>query len=150
DQQVAAELLHHQIRNLLDGIEDARRGFAMDGEDVGDGRVFAENLLKVPQVGRGVLRRIVRDHGAAGDLCDLLGTLPICAVDQHQKLAVARHEAGDHRLDGEGARTLHWDGDMRALTAGELDDPVQNHTVYAQELRIARTPVVNHRVLDRP
>jgi hypothetical protein len=138
-----------QRRDLADRIEDARGRLAMDGEDVGDRLVAGQQRLDRGEIRRRVLRRLVRDDGAAGDLGDLLGAVTVGAVDQHQQLAGSGHEGGDHRLDGEGAAALHRHGDMRALGAGELDDAVEHHLVDADELGVARAPVVHHRLLHR-
>ena len=108
DQQAAA-VARDDLRHLGDGIEDARRGLAVDGEDVADRLVVAEHPVEPRQVGRRVLRRFERCRGAAGDLGDLERALAVGAVDQHQQLAALRHEARDHRLDGEGAGALHRD-----------------------------------------
>ena len=69
-----------------------------------------EDALDRGEIRRRVLRRLVDDGLAAGDVEDALGALAVGAVDQHQHLAAARHESGQHRLDREGARALHRHG----------------------------------------
>ena len=120
----------------------------MDGEDVGDGLVLGQHLLELGEVGRRVFGRFVHGNCTAGDLGYFPCPLTIRAVDQYQELAHLRHEARDHRLDSKRARALHRHGDVGALGAGQLDDLVQHHAVDAQEFRVARTPVVDHRLLD--
>ena len=136
------------LGHLGDGIEDTGGCLAMNGEDVADRLVVAEHAVEPRQVGRRVLRGFERCRGAAGNLGNPERALAVGAVDQHQELAGLGHERGDHRLDGKGARALHRHRDVRALPARQLDDLVEHHAVDAQELGIARAPVVDHGLLD--
>src|SRR5262249_5443009 len=63
-------------------------------------------------------------------------------------LAGLRYEARDHRLDSEGARALDRHRDVRALPARQPDDLLQHHLVDGEEVGVARTPIVNHGLLD--
>ena len=147
DQQAAAMALG-QRGDRLDRIADAARRLAMDREDMGDRGVGDQHAVDLGEVRRGVLGSLVHGDGAAGDLQDTLGALAIGAVDQDQDLAVARHEGGQHRLDGEGAGALHRHGDEILAAMDDLRQLFQNRLVDADEGRVARTPVMHHRFLD--
>jgi len=58
---------------------------------------------------------------------DLGGTMPVGAVHQQQNLACARHEAREHRLDGEGAAALQRDAYVGLPSA----DDIQQHFAHA-------------------
>jgi hypothetical protein len=135
-------------RDALERVEDSARRLAMDGEDVGDRLVGGERGVELGEVGRRVFRRLVHDVCAAGDGADLGGAVAIGAVDQQQHLAVARHEGGEHRLDGEGAAALHRHRAVRRAAVRDLDQALAHRDVDGDEIRVARAPIVHHRGLD--
>jgi hypothetical protein len=61
--------------------------------------------------------------GAAGDSRGSAPALAIGAVDSSSALPLARHEGGQHRLDGEGAAALHRHAEWRPA-AGMLGQPL--------------------------
>ena len=109
-----------------------------------------QRALDLVEVGRRVLRRLVHLDPAPGDQADPLGALAVGAVDEQQHLARARHEGGEHGLDGEGARALHRHGHVGAPRIHDLGQALQHLLVDGEEGGVARAPVVDHRLLDAP
>ncbi len=70
------------------------------------------------------------------------------AVRQHQRLAVARDEAAEHRLDGERAAALHRHALPVVGPAGDGDEPTAKLRRHCPEVTIPGPPVAQHRLLD--
>ena len=66
-----------------------------------------EQPVDVRRRGRHVLGGLEHGHAAAHHLRELRDALAVGAVDQHQHVAVARHQRVDGRLDRERAAALH-------------------------------------------
>ena len=115
---------------------------------MGDGGVGQQDLLDLGEIGRGVLSGLVHDVRAACDVEDLLGAKPVGAVDQHEALAVARHEARQHGLDRECPGALHRHGDEVGLAVDDLRQAFEHRLVDRDEGRVARAPVADHDLLD--
>ena len=133
--------------DLLDRIEDARCGLAVDRGDMADGPIGGERGVE----GRGVVGRVLGGldgrAGSAHDVADFLDAFAIGAIDQHQHLAVARQQGADRGLDDEGAAALEGHADMAAFTPGQSDEPVADPGVEGNEIGVARSPVTLHRRL---
>ena len=148
--QEPAPLLLHQRPDLRDRVQDAARRLAMHGEHVSYVRIRLQQPLHLAEVGRRILGRLVHGDPAPGDQADPLGALAIGAVDEQQHFSGARHEGGEHRLDGKRARALHRHRRMRAPGVDHLGQALQHLLVDPEERGVARAPVVDHRLLDRP
>ena len=115
--------------------------------DMGDGRVGGQRLFHRGRIDRAVLGPFQGRDGALVVFADANHALAIGAVDQDQQLAVRRHEAAEHRFDREGAAALHRHADMGPGAAGHRDQLLAHPAVDLDELGIARTPVMEHRLL---
>jgi len=143
DQQAAA-VPGCDLGDGLDGVEDARRGLAMDRQHVGDVGVPGQRRVDVGGRHRGVLRGFQGHVVAPQVLQDFGHALPVGAVDEDQGLAAARDEGPQRRLDGEGAAALHGHADVGALGPGDGHQTLAHPGISGDELRIARAPVVEH------
>lgn len=120
DDQALAVAFDHP-GDLGQRVEDAGAGFAVDQRDMGNARVGGQQAVDVGGSGRLVLGGFEGAVGAAQYLADLCQALAISAVDQHQHLAVLRHQGTDSRFHGEGAAALQG----HAVVAGAAVDDRQ-------------------------
>ena len=120
----------------------------MDREDVGDRGRLLEDAFDDAQIGRRVLGRLVHDDRAPRDVEDFLRAMTVGAIDQHQDFAAGGDKRRQHRLDGERSGALHRNRDEVRIRVHDFRQARQDFAIDAQEIRIARTPVVNHDLLD--
>ncbi len=119
----------------------------MNREDMGDRGIGIQRGREGGDVWRGVFRRFQGSPGAPGTVRDLARPLAIGTVDQDQQFAVARHESADHGFHRKGAAALHRNGDQ-PVAAGDLRQALKHAPVQGDEGRIARSPIMQHRLLD--
>ena len=81
--------------------------------DVRDRRIGVEHARDVGGGGRHVVRGLERRQLAAHHFGELRQALAVGAVDQHQHVAVARHQRVDRSLDRERAAALQRNADVR-------------------------------------
>src|SRR5688572_3870796 len=120
----------------------------MDDSNVSD-LLVRQRLLEQRHINGLILGPGDGVEAVAGEATDLRHALAIGTVDEDEQLAVGRQEGADHCLDGEGAAALQWNADMAALATRQLDEPFAYPPVDADEVRIARAPVMQHRLLYR-
>ena len=135
--------------DLLDRIADAARRLAMHDEHVRDALRALEQALDRGEVRHRVLGRLVHHILASGDVEDALGAVAVSAVDEEQHLAGRRHEGGQHGFHGEGAGALHRHGHEAVLAVDDAGKLVQHRLVDGDEGGVARSPIVDHDLLDR-
>ena len=104
DQALAVTL--DDLGDGLQRIEDAGTGLAVDQRHMADRRIGGQQALDISGGGRHVLFGLEGAEGPLQDLADLRQALAVGTVDQHQDLAVARHQGADRRFHGEGAAAL--------------------------------------------
>ena len=93
DQALAVTL--DDLGDGLERIEDAGAGLAVDQRHMADRRIGGQQALDVSGGGRHVLFGLEGAEGPLQDLADLRQALAVGTVDQHQDLAVARHQGAD-------------------------------------------------------
>ena len=108
---------------------------------MGDAPVLGQAPVEDGRVYKHVLAPLDRLDGAAHDLGHLDHARAVGTVHEHEQLAGRRHEGPDHRLDGEGARSLQGDTDVSVLCARQGDDPLAHLAVHGDEGPVARSPV---------
>ena len=121
DDQPAA-VARHDRGDLGQRVEDARRRLAVDQPDVGDRRVGGEQPVDVLRRRRHVVGGLEGRQPAAHHLRELRHPRAVGAVDQHQQVAVARHQRVDRRLDRERAAALHRHADVRVRRRATSDE----------------------------
>jgi len=140
----------HRLANPLDGVQDARRGFAVDHGGVREGGSGIERFADTPGVHGFVLREQQRVGFDAEALRYLHHPPSVCAVDSHQKPPVARYRRTDRRLDGKRARALHEHRLVIVTTrTGEPNQSAPDLAHGRDELRIARAEIAHHGMLYR-
>ena len=148
DQQLAAPGIDG-FRNLGDRIEDAGTGLAMDGENMGDGRIGIEGCPHLVATRRQVVPLVDQRVGAAEILHGLRGAQTIGAVGENQHLAVLRHEGAEHRLNAEGTGALDRHAVIFALAvADQRQQAAAQIGGHRPEIAIPGPPVAQHRLLD--
>lgn len=118
DQALAVTL--DDLGDGLQRIEDAGAGLAVDQRHMADRRIGGQQALDVSGGGRHVLFGLEGAEGPLQDLADLRQALAVGTVDQHQDLAVARHQGADRRFHGEGAAALQRYAGVAAFAADDL------------------------------
>ncbi len=99
-------MLFNHLRDVRQRVENAGAGFAVDQRDVSDRRVGVQQAVDVGGGSGFVFSGFEGAEVAAEHFADLRQALAVGAVDQHQYLAVARHEGANGRFDGKGAAAL--------------------------------------------
>ena len=120
----------------------------MNDKNMRDRLVALEQRIDSRQIRRRVLRRLQHRDGTAGNRADLFRALAVSAVDQQQKLAVARNEGRQHRFDRKGAGALHRHRHEVVAAVGDCRQTSQNGLIDLDEGGVARAPIVNHRLFD--
>jgi hypothetical protein len=136
------------VGDLADRIEDAAGGLAMNGGDVGNGRVLGQQGFQRGEVRRAVLGATQRNRRTAHIFGDLHHALAIGAVDQHQQPPVARQQRAQRRLHRKSAGALDRHADIIALAAGDQHQLFPDAGVQRDELLVAAAPIAKHRLLD--
>jgi hypothetical protein len=137
----------HDVRDLLQRIEDAGRRLAVDEAHVRDRRVLREEPLHVLRRRQHIVGDLERGRLASHHGRQLRHPLAVGAVDQHQDVAVTRHERIEGSLDRERAAALHWDADVRVRTVDHGEQLCAHAGSDGIELRVPRAPVAQHRGL---
>ncbi|MNX78032.1 hypothetical protein D3C86_1096010 [compost metagenome] len=102
----AFAVLRNDVGNFRQRVEDAGAGFAVDQRNVSDAGISAQQTIDVGGGGRFVFGGFESAERAAQHFANLRQAFAVGAVDQHQHLAIARHQCADCRLDSEGAAAL--------------------------------------------
>ena len=121
----------------------------MDDDDMGDRGVGVERGGDFGAARRHVVALVDERVGAAEVVERLRDALAVGAVGEHQRLAVAGDERGEHRFDHEGAAALHRDAvEFAAVIAGHLDEASPHLGGHRAEIAVPGPPVAQHRLLD--
>ncbi len=84
-----------------------------------------------------VLRRLDNDIAALVVVADFRNPLAVSAVDEYERLALARQQRAHRRLYDERAASLQRHAHVRALAAGKRYETLPNAPVYGDELLVA-------------
>ncbi len=140
-------MARNDLRNGLERIQYPRGGFAVHDRDVSNVGIGIERGVERGGVDRHVFRGFMHDVIATVVIANPGDALAVGAVDQDQQLAVGGHEVADHRLDDEGAAALQRYADVRPAAVDDLDQALEDARVELDESRVARTVIVQHRLL---
>src|SRR5579864_1826735 len=133
--------------DLIERIEDACAGLAMDQRDVGDGGVGPESPVDVGGGDRGVLGVVDGGELAPQHPADARDALAVSSVLWHEHVARARHQGADRSLDREGAAALERNALVRAAGVDDVEQPLAHPSGDAVEVDVPRSPVAQHRLL---
>ena len=112
--------------DLVDRVDDARGGLAVDDPDMADGGIGIERRGHVFDRGRGAVALVDLDDRAAEAGEDGGGAVAIGAVGDDQRPGFGlRAEGAKCCLDGEGAGALHDDAFIAVVAAGEAERPLR-------------------------
>ncbi|MNP29177.1 hypothetical protein D3C76_1221870 [compost metagenome] len=126
-------------------VEDAGAGLAVDQRDVGDFRIGLQQALDVGGGGRHVFFGFKGAELAADDLADLRQALAVGAVDQHQDLAITRHQGTDRGFHGEGAAALQRYAGVGFLATDDVQQAAAHAGSQLVEIVVPGAPVHQHR-----
>ncbi|RMS47412.1 hypothetical protein ALP65_04611 [Pseudomonas aeruginosa] len=143
DQALAVTL--DDLGDGLERIEDAGAGLAVDQRHMADRRIGGQQTLDVSGGGRHVLFGLEGAEGPLQNLADLRQALAVGTVDQHQDLAVARHQGADRRFHGEGAAALQRYAGVAAFAADDLQQALADAGGEFVEIAVPGAPVDHHR-----
>ena len=115
-------VLRDDLGDFGQRVEDAGAGFAVDQCNVGDTGIGPQQTVDVGGSGRFVFGGFEGAERAAEHFANFRQAFAVGAVDQHQNLAIARHQGADCRFDGKSAAALQWHA---VVSGGAVDDRQQ-------------------------
>ena len=136
------------LRHLLDRIEHAGGGLAVNRRNMGDPAIGTERPLQPVRRDRLHLGPMQGGDAASDHAGDRRHAASVGAVDQHQELARRRQQRADRRLDRERSAALQRNADMRPIPTGQSCQTPAQPPGHLDELGIAGSPVPQHRRLD--
>ena len=137
------------LGDFRQGVQDAGRSLAMDEADVGDRRIGFQQPLDILRRRRNILGRLERRKAPSHHPGELRKTSSVRAVDQHQHVAVARHERIDRRLHRERPAALHRHANVRIVTVDDVEQLAAHVGRHRIESGVPRAPVAQHCALRR-
>ena len=138
------------LAESLNGIDDPRGGFAMDGGDVRDGRVRGEQLIEGGGVAGDILGGAEDGMGDAGVLEHGQHAFAVGTVGEDGDLAVGGDAGLEDGFDPEGSAALEENGfpARGAAHAGEGQQALADGGDDLVELPVPRACVMQHGLLD--
>ncbi len=136
------------MADLLQRIQHAGAGLAVDQADVGDALVGGEPRIELVGRDRLVLAPLHDRRAPAHQGREPAHPLAVGAVVEHQQVAGRRrHDRRDRGLDRERAAALQRHGDVRLFGLRDLQQLATDARGQRIEVGVPRTPVAQHREL---
>src|SRR5437016_2914066 len=137
----------HDLRNLVEWVEDAGAGFTVHQRHVRDRGIRRECALHVTGGNLSVLRVIDGRQLAAEHPAYFGDALTVSAVLRDQHVSGAWDQRADRCLDRERAATLHGDAFVRARAVRDLQETLADTGGDFIEVNIPGAPIAQHALL---
>ncbi len=148
---VGTAMLADDPADLVNRVEDAGGGLAVDHRHVSDPFLRPQRSVQNLEVRRGIFGRSQTLVSQLEILRHLNDPLAIRPVGEHEQAAARRNRGGNHRFDTERAAALDQNRLIasRRREAGEGQQLVADSFDERVEFEVPRAGIVEHRLFDR-
>ena len=137
------------VGDFFNRVKDAGTGLAMDGQNMGDGRIIGQRLGHFRAARRQVVALVDQGMSAAQIAHRLRRAQSVCPVRQDQHLAIPGNEGAQHRLDTVATGALHGHTIIGLRPRPDQPQKARPHLArHGAKILVPASPVAQHRLFD--